>query len=84
MSGVLRHGIIHHGIIRHGIVRRGIVRRGIVRRGIKAPHHKIQWLVNRFRYADMSGEDSASLPTRYEAPTTLAGDLSFSTEVTGR
>ena len=62
MSGVLRHGIIHHGIIRHGVVRRGIVRRGIVRRGIKAPHHKIQWLVNRFRYADMSGEDSALLP----------------------
>ena len=62
MSGVLRHGIIHHGIIRHGIVHRGIVRRGIVRRGIKAPHHKIQWLVNRFRYADMSGEDSTLLP----------------------
>ena len=80
----MRHGIVRRGIMRHGIVRRGIVRRGIVRRGIKAPHHKIQWLVNRFRYADMSGEDSASLPTRYEASTTLAGDLSFSTEVTGR
>ena len=62
MSGIIRHRIIRHGILRRGIKRRGIVRRGIVRRGIKAPHHKIQWLVNRFRYADMSGEDSTLLP----------------------
>ena len=62
MSGIIRHGIIRRGIMRRGMIRHGIVRRGIVRRGIKAPHHKIQWLVNRFRYADMSGEDSALLP----------------------